>query len=105
MLVGKECRFCIPLPDVLNKYVWAGVMKSPPLVSSAGHSDAGGPWATLAETWFSQTPSVGIWFISVPFELVVAVGCYGREEVAWLGERRWESHNFRAMFEGEITAF
>ena len=54
--------------------------------------------------WFSQTPSVGVWFISAPFELVVAVGCYGLEEVAWLGERR-ESHYFRAMFEGEITAF
>lgn len=55
--------------------------------------------------WFSQTPSVGVWFISVPFELAVPVGCYGLEEVVWPGERRWESHNFRAVFEGETTAF
>lgn len=55
--------------------------------------------------WFSQPPSVGVGFISVPFELLVAVGCYRLEEVAWLGERCWESHHFWAVFEGEITAF
>lgn len=63
------------------------------------------PGPHLQKPWFSQTPSVGIWFISVPFELVVAVGLLRTRRGGGWGERRWESHNFRAMFEGEITAF
>lgn len=77
----------------------------------AGDSDTGGPWTTLAETLVWSDPLhrclvYALTLCPVPFELAVAAGCHGPEEVVWPErKRRWESCNSRAVFEGEIIAF
>lgn len=54
------------------------------------------PGPHLQKPWFSQTPSVGIWFISVPFELVV--GCWlSMDEKRWRG---WERDVGKAITSG-----